>query len=133
MQLDQYFVRLTSLALFNRVEKLVQQSLKGDWIVRIQYGEGSSSDSGDTCWHQWKSPFFALKDAHELNQEILACRQCFPIHPIRLHAEKVRPESRFIYWLYTPPVQQASVKQQPEPQRVQPELVTRYPQPQAQY
>lgn len=133
MQLDQYFVRLTSLALFNRVEKLVQQSLQGDWVVRIQYGEGSSSDAEDIRWHQWKSPFFALKDAHALNQEILACRQCFPVHPVRLYAERFRPETRFIYWLYTPPTQQISVKQEPERQPVQPEPVTRYPLPQAQY
>jgi ribulose bisphosphate carboxylase small subunit len=100
MQLDQYFVRLTSLALFNKVENLVRQSLRGDWIVRIQYGEQLSAD--DYRWQQWKSPFFALQDANELNEAILACRMNFPHHPIRLYAEKTRPESRFIYTLYTP-------------------------------
>ena len=131
MQLDQYFVRLTSLALFNRVENLVQQSLRGDWIVRIQYGEVTDQDV--LRWYQWKSPFFALQDAHDLNQEILACRQCFPAHAVRLHAEKVRPETQFIYWLYTPPTQQILVKQPSEQPRPQPEPVTHYPLPQAQY
>jgi len=129
MQLDQYFVRLTSLALFNKVENLVQQSLRGDWIVRIQYGEQVSAD--DHRWQQWKSPFFALRDASSLNEEILACRMCFPLQPIRLYAEKVRPESRFIYTLYTPSEQTIPKLQAETAPPVQPALTANYQQARA--
>jgi len=129
MQLDQYFVRLTSLALFNKVENLVQQSLRGDWIIRIQYGEWTSTD--EYRWQQWKSPFFALKDASALNEDILACRMCFPLHPIRLYAEKVRPESRFIYTIYMPNEQDAPKPQTEEAPPVQPVVAASYQQAQA--
>lgn len=129
MQLDQYFVRLTSLALFNKVENLVQQSLRGDWIVRIQYGEQVSAD--EHRWQQWKSPFFALQDASSLNEEILACRMCFPHQPIRLYAEKVRPESRFIYTIYTPSEQNTPQSEVEPAPRVQPALTASYQQARA--
>lgn len=114
MQLEQYFVRLTSLALFNKVENLVQQSLYGDWIIRLQYGEQLSDNT--IRWRQWKSPFFALKEASALNKAMLECRMCFPVHPIRLYAEKAHPEVYFIYWLYSPG-QQPAVKTITEPEQ----------------
>ncbi|TDY04037.1 ribulose bisphosphate carboxylase small subunit [Thiohalophilus thiocyanatoxydans] len=130
MQLEQYFVRLTSLALFNKVENLVQQSLRGDWIVRIQYGVPSSDLT--LSWQQWQSPFFALQNAKSLNQAILACRLHYPLNPVRLYAEKVRPESRFIYWIHTPTHQTPPPAEPlPEPTSTQPTLIANYQQAQA--
>lgn len=130
MQLDNYFIKLTCLALFNKVENLVQQSLRGDWIVRIQYGVPSSDNT--LRWQQWQSPFFALQNAKALNQAILACRLDYPLQPVRLYAEKVRPESHFIYWIHIPTHQTSPPAEPlPEPRHTQPAPIADYQQAQA--
>jgi ribulose bisphosphate carboxylase small subunit len=100
MQLNEYFTRLTSLALFSKVETLVENSLLGDWIIWVEYGQQRSD--GDVAWQQWNKPLYALKDAKSLNEEILNCRMCFPFHHVRLYAEKLKPQTKMIYWVYTP-------------------------------
>ncbi|MFP3874146.1 MAG: ribulose bisphosphate carboxylase small subunit [Thiohalophilus sp.] len=130
MQLDNYFIKLTCLALFNKVENLVQQSLRGDWIVRIQYGVATSGNT--LSWRQWQSPFFALQNARSLNEAILACRLQYPLQPVRLYAEKVRPESRFVYWIHTPAHQTPPPAEPlPEPRYTQPTLIPDYQQARA--
>lgn len=130
MQLDNYFIKLTCLALFNKVENLVQQSLRGDWVVRIQYGVPASDNT--LSWHQWETPFFALQDARSLNEAILACRLNYPLNPVRLYAEKVRPESHFIYWIYTPNHQASPPAEPlPEPRYTQSPMVASYQQARA--
>ncbi|MDZ7661702.1 ribulose bisphosphate carboxylase small subunit [Thiohalophilus sp.] len=130
MQLDSYYIKLTCLALFNKVENLVQHSLRGDWIVRIQYGVSTSDNT--LGWHQWQSPFFALQNARSLNEAILACRLNYPLHPVRLYAEKVRPESHFIYWIHTPDHQAPPPAESlPEPRYTQPALILDYQQARA--
>jgi ribulose bisphosphate carboxylase small subunit len=124
MQLNDYFTRLTSLALFNKVENLVQQSLLGDWIIRIEYGEQRAD--GEISWRQWNRAFFAVKDAKSLNHEILNCRMCFPIHPIRLYAEKLNPQTKIIYWVYTP--QEYSSQEAPSEQEYTPVTFEELPQ-----
>jgi len=100
MQLNDYYTRLTSLALFNKVKNLVDQSLLDDWVIWIEYGEQQSN--GEASWQQWHKPFYAVQDAEQLNEEILKCRMCFPVHPIRLYAEKLNPRTKMIYWVYSP-------------------------------
>ncbi|MFO7550105.1 MAG: hypothetical protein R6W80_01765, partial [Haliea sp.] len=83
-------------------------------------------------WQQWQSPFFALQDAKSLNQAILACRLQHPLQPVRLYAEKVRPESHFIYWIHTP-THETPPPAEPvtEPRYTQPVLIADYQQARA--
>jgi ribulose bisphosphate carboxylase small subunit len=51
---------------------------------------------------------FAIKEPAPVIEAIMACRANHPNHAIRLYAEKVKPEVRFVYWVHRPDDQPAS-------------------------
>lgn len=86
----------------DELEKLINQSLRGDWIIRVEHmGQDQPQHSG---WRQWKNALFAVRSPEPVMEAIYACRASNPTHSIRMYAEKVQPESRFIYSVYDAPV-----------------------------
>lgn len=80
------------------LENFIDQSLLGDWIIRVEYSGNNSQ--GQKAWAQWGSTMFAVKSPDEVMQAIDACHANYPAKEIRLYAEKVRPETRMIYSVY---------------------------------
>jgi ribulose bisphosphate carboxylase small subunit len=90
----------------DRIEQLVTDSLRGDWIVRVEHTNKVSRYN--TSWQSWGKALFAIKDPTPVIDAIMACRANYPNHAIRLHAEKVNPAVRFVYWVYQPNDEPAS-------------------------
>lgn len=100
MQIAQLSTPLPSLQCLDQIEQLVTESLRGDWIVRIEHTNKISRY--ETSWQSWGKALFAIKDPATVIDAIMACRANHPSHAIRLHAEKVNPAVRFMYWVYRP-------------------------------
>ncbi|KPJ97133.1 MAG: hypothetical protein AMJ55_00200 [Gammaproteobacteria bacterium SG8_15] len=103
MQLvQQHATPLATLQSHDELEKLINQSLHGDWIIRVEHvGQDETQQSR---WQQWEKALFAVKNSAPVMEAIYACRASNPSHSIRMHAEKVRPQTRFIYSVYDAPV-----------------------------
>jgi ribulose bisphosphate carboxylase small subunit len=93
---------LAPLQSHDELEKLINQSLRGDWIIRVEHiGQDETPQSS---WQQWEKALFAVKSSEPVMEAIYACRASNPSHSIRMYAEKVRPQTRFIYPVYDAPV-----------------------------
>jgi ribulose-bisphosphate carboxylase small chain len=91
---------LLSAQTLYEIEQLVDDNLKYDWILRVEHSEEVSPVR--TQWQQWGKALFAVEDTRSLISNLLACRTDYPTHTIRLHAEKLRPQTQFTYWVYRP-------------------------------
>ena len=80
------------------IENFIDQSLLGDWVIRVEYSGNNSQKQ--TGWIQWGSPIFAIRSPDEVMEAIDACHANFPSQEIRIYAEKVRPEVRMVYSVY---------------------------------
>jgi ribulose bisphosphate carboxylase small subunit len=100
MQLAQVAATIPNLPNFDELETIVRDSLFGDWIVRIEHAAGDPKK--DILWERWGEALFAVKDPSQVLDAITACRANHPTHEIRLHAEKVKPETRLIFTVYRP-------------------------------
>ena len=100
MQLAQRYAPLTSLASLNEVQQVVAQHLCHDWVVRIEHADQAAVELNS--WNQWDKAMFALRNVEPVIDAILSCRVNHPGHAIRLNAEKMRPQTRMIYWVYLP-------------------------------
>lgn len=81
------------------IKKLIENSLLGDWIIRIEY---ESREQGSRCWQQWENAFFALRSADDV---IAAIRDCYSGNAdcaIRINAEKIQPQTRMLNTIYNP-------------------------------
>ena len=81
------------------VKKIIENSLLGDWAIRIEY---QSEELESSSWQTWNKTFFAIDAADDV---LIALRDCYAKHPkctIRLHAERFRPQTRIIYTVYDP-------------------------------
>jgi len=103
MQLVQHKVtRLVPLQGHDELKQLINQSLRGDWVIRVEHmGQDQPPHS---CWRQWKDALFAVRSPEPVLEAIYACRASNPTHSIRMYAEKVQPQTRFIYSVYDAPV-----------------------------
>lgn len=82
------------------VERLVSDTLFGDWVIQIEYCDPTTSHSNS--WIRWGTAFFAVRDPSEIVDAIVMCRKAHPDRQIRLHTEKLRPQTRFVYYLDQP-------------------------------
>ena len=80
------------------IENFIDQSLLGDWVIRVEYSGNNSKKQ--TGWIQWGSTLFAIRSPDEVMDAIDACHSSFPEQEIRIYAEKVRPEMRMVYNVY---------------------------------
>ena len=99
----QHVTPLLPLERLNEIEELVHRSLCMDWIVRVEYTDEATPRF--TRWQQWGKALFALEEAGPVLEAIHGCRASHPNRAIRLTAEKVKPETRFVYPVYQPPEQ----------------------------
>jgi ribulose bisphosphate carboxylase small subunit len=91
---------IASIEDLGAVERLVTQSLFGDWIIQIEHS--SLAYRRDGVWSRWGKGFFGARDVTGLIDAILTCRSIHPTHAIRMHSEKLRPRSRLVYWVFRP-------------------------------
>lgn len=80
------------------IKNFIDQSLLGDWIIRVEYARNNSQ--GQLSWYQWGSTMFAIKSSADVLEAIDGCHASYPAQEIRIHAEKVRPETRLVYSVY---------------------------------
>ncbi|MFO7602720.1 MAG: ribulose bisphosphate carboxylase small subunit [Gammaproteobacteria bacterium] len=100
MPLAQRHAPVILLAALNKVQQLVSQHLCGDWVIRVEYAEQTPGASNN--WRQWGKAMFALHNAEPVINGILTCQEHYPAQAIRLSAEKMRPQTRMIYWVHPP-------------------------------
>lgn len=82
-----------------KIKRLIESSLLFDWIIRIEVSRGGSRH---TCWEQWDQSFFALHTAESVIAALKSCYSKHPDCPIRINAEKVRPQTRMYFTAYNP-------------------------------
>jgi ribulose bisphosphate carboxylase small subunit len=82
-----------------KLRKLIESSLRFDWIIRVEY---VSDDYGSVCWQQWDKTFFAIRAADAVLLTVTDCYKNNPASTIRISAEKVRPQTHFLYTVYQP-------------------------------
>lgn len=100
MQLAQSLKPMLPLENLAAVKHLVSESLFGDWVIQIEHS--SLSDKVNEQWSRWGEGFFGSRDLAGLVDALLACRASNPSHAIRLNAQKLRPHSRLVYWVFQP-------------------------------
>ena len=98
MQLVENFDPVPPLQNRKNIENFIDQSLLGDWIIRVEYS--GNNPQGQADWVQWGSTMFAISSPDEVMEAIDACHANFPQQEIRIYAEKVRPEMRMVYSVY---------------------------------
>ena len=77
------------------VAQIIDNYLKGDWIIRIEYTE--EIEYLNTSWQQWGKTFFKVKGPDGVIDNIFECHKNNPLCSIRLHAEKNKPVSSLYY------------------------------------
>lgn len=66
----------------DEIRAQVEYCLTNDWPVAVEYTD--DPHPRNIYWEMWGMPMFDLKDAAGVMQEIIACRQTFPNHYIRV-------------------------------------------------
>ncbi len=97
MQLAPRYEPSTPTVTLAEVERLVADTLFGDWVIQIEYCDQTMSHSDS--WARWGNAFFAVCDPSQILDAIVGCRKAHPNRQIRLNAEKLRPQSRFVFYL----------------------------------
>lgn len=100
MQLVENFDPVPPLRNRKKIKNIIEQSLLGDWIVRVEYVGHNAQ--GHTDWLQWGSTFFAMTSSEDVIQAIDSCYDYFPDREIRINAEKVQPAMRIAYSVHRP-------------------------------
>ncbi len=85
----------------DELKSLIESSFTHDWILRVEYTHDATPKSHP--WQQWGEAAFAIRDAAPVMESIAACRKQYPMHNIRLNAEKLKPRSRMLYCVYRAP------------------------------
>jgi ribulose bisphosphate carboxylase small subunit len=98
MQLVENFDPVSPLHNRKNIENFIDQSLLGDWAIRVEYAKNNSQ--GQLSWFQWGSTMFAIKSPADVMEAIDNCHANYPAQEIRIHAEKFRPEMRMVYSIF---------------------------------
>ena len=97
MQTAQPLTQLPTAGRMAEVNKLVSKYLYGDCVVRIDHTPRVVDRH--LRWQPWGQTFFAIRDAGPVIDAIVACRSSYPTHTIRVCAERLRPQSRLVFWV----------------------------------
>lgn len=90
----------STLPSLGEVRNLVREGLGPDWIFRIEHLVPDSLPQGQ--WTAWDKPRFVPREPDPIIDTIQRCHHAHPDHALRLCAEKLRPETQLVYWIYTP-------------------------------
>mgnify|MGYP002713189833 CR=1 FL=1 len=82
-----------------KLRKLIESSMQYDWVIRVEYAGGHTEE---VSWQQWDKTFFAVRSADAVLDAVTDCYKNNPASSIRLSAEKVRPQTHFLYTVYQP-------------------------------
>jgi len=82
-----------------KLRKLIESSMQFDWVIRVEYASGHSEA---VCWQQWDKTFFAVRTPDAVLLAVTDCYKNNPASSIRISAEKVRPQTHFLYTVYQP-------------------------------
>ena len=96
----------------DQLKSLIESSFTHDWILRVEYTDEATPNSHS--WQQWGEAAFAIREAAPVMERIAACRDEYPMHNIRLNAEKLKPRSRMLYCVYRAPQTMPETMTQPE-------------------
>ena len=97
MQAAQPLTRLPNAGRLAEVSQLVSKYLRGDCVVRIEHTPRVVDRH--VRWQQWGQTFYAIRDAGPVIDAIVACRARYPTRTIRVCAERLRPQSRLVFWV----------------------------------
>lgn len=98
MQTAPSFRHALPLPHLEEVSALLRDHLQGDWTVRIEHL--NPRDRLRTLWRSWGRSQYVRHGTEALMDNILECHLAHPQHAIRLCAERLRPETRLVYWIY---------------------------------
>lgn len=84
-----------SYQVINDIAQVIDNHLRGDWVIRIEYTE--EVEYLNPNWKQWGKAFFKITAPDDVMDNILACHINNKLCSIRLHAEKIKPESCLYY------------------------------------
>jgi ribulose-bisphosphate carboxylase small chain len=65
------------------IKAQIQYCLNNEWPVLLEYTD--DPHPRNVYWDMWKMPMFDLKDAAAVMEEVVACREAFPNHYIRVN------------------------------------------------
>ncbi len=85
----------------NQLRSIIENNLTHDWILRVEHTSEVMPNSNS--WQQWGEASFAIREATPVMKNITACRDRYPMHNIRLHAEKLNPRTRMLFCVYRKP------------------------------
>jgi ribulose bisphosphate carboxylase small subunit len=100
MQSGHSHASVEKLNYLNEIERHIENTLSDNWIIRIEHTQDVNPVR--TEWQQWGIPLYCVKDARTVTRSIQACRAEYPMHSVRLYAEKTSPRTRFLYPVYRP-------------------------------
>lgn len=100
-----------SVSHLDQLKLLIESSFTHDWILRVEHTDEAAPKS--TSWQQWGQAKFAIREAAPVMEIIAACRDEYPMHNIRLHAEKLKPRSRMLFCVYRAPQSMPETETQP--------------------
>lgn len=111
MQNHQSVQTLPALDRKHELEQLINNSLRRDWVIRIEYG---LEDAGRLRWQLWGKQFFAVENSEPVLNAINTCRVSYPAHAIRLFAEKLSPATQLGYMIQEPSTQSTQEETAPQ-------------------
>lgn len=100
MQMAVNVTNLYHLPCLTEIEKVIDENLTHNWILRIQHANEIKPYATD--WNQWGETKFALKNSASVIHDIILCHARHTDHSIRLCAEKTQPRIQFIYPVFKP-------------------------------
>lgn len=88
----------TELPELVKLGSVIESGFTHDWVLRVEHAGGTPASNGP--WQEWGKPAFAVTTAASVLECVAQCRIKHPTHAIRLHAAKLNPSMRMLYYVY---------------------------------
>lgn len=93
---------LLNLSSITDVKQLIEGGMTHGWILSIEHYDRDTTITRSEQWQPWGESLWRIPDALPVIDGIVACRTRYPTHPIRLHAQKLKPRMQMFYPVYSP-------------------------------
>jgi ribulose bisphosphate carboxylase small subunit len=100
MQSGHNYAPVVTLQNLDELERHIENTLSDRWIIRIEHS--GNVNPVRTQWQQWGKALYCVRDARPVIESIQACVERYPMHSVRLFAEKTSPRTQFVYPVYRP-------------------------------